>query len=223
MFCSCRISTDKHVALSLCHSRASCLEGHACTAMSLLLFCMIRSQCRRRYNTSPPRVPQRNYTGPEKRWEMPQYVLYFLSYRLGINKVSNSKSDLQAHSRSLVFVTFNGPYTISSKVSCFCPVCTNHPACNPLAVTVTHGLGRVGSRTLYIHTQVSVTNAWFGDVFKIDGAIPFRIVRYKNKTTSSWEECTVKIFIIVFLWNMFIIVISAFFEDCNCTICVLAI
>jgi len=36
----------------------------------------------------------------------------YISWGMGIRKVSESKSDLRGHSRSLVSVPFNGPHTI---------------------------------------------------------------------------------------------------------------
>jgi len=38
LYHSCRISTDKHVARSLCHSRASCYNSSRDVAMATILF-----------------------------------------------------------------------------------------------------------------------------------------------------------------------------------------
>jgi len=42
-----------------------------------------------------------------------KFVLAYVSRGMGARKVSNSKSDLQGHSRALAMVPFDRPHTIS--------------------------------------------------------------------------------------------------------------
>ena len=44
----------------------------------------------------------------------------YVSRRMGVRKVSNSKSDFQGHSRALALVPFDRPHTIS----CYCSIAT---------------------------------------------------------------------------------------------------